>query len=145
MPRAVVTLGVILPEELPVAFQRFHLVVDGNHFFEWPVGESLVLPVHKIFQGIFRLVAQIDENETSPVIDVYAVEGVIGHPEVIGFDAYGRCDEFTGQRVGPCVLWADDTGVGEVAVLVRADDGAAVAAGVVKHTDDSVPITRNDQ
>ena len=59
-------------------------------------------------------------------------------------EAVRRCRKLAIQRVGPGVIWADDSTVFEVTRIRCADAGTAVSAGVVKRADTFLSA-RNDE
>ena len=142
--RAVITLGIVLPVDLPVAGEPLRLAADGHHLRERPLLEDRGIPaeVGREFTG--RL-GQRDEDESSPFGHVRCVQHVVVEAEIRRLDAYRRRDEPAVQVVRPRVVRTDDATVGEASARDRAQRRAAMPAGVVKRLDRAVGRASDDQ
>ena len=81
--RAVVTLRIVFPVNLPVALDRLDLLVHRVQLFEWPVLNIRCFITQKIDQVLIGRIAQVDEDEAPPGVGVDLVQGIIGSVEIV--------------------------------------------------------------
>jgi len=92
-----------------------------------------------------RILFQADEDEAAPGLHRDLVERELAQVEIRRLHAPRRGDQLAGEVVGPGVVRADDALAGEVALLLGAQDRAAVPAGVVERLHLEVFAAQHDE
>ena len=141
---AVVALGEVLDDELPVAF---HVVFDAGRHLELAgvvVLEEIAGPAERrIGEQASRIGAKMRVEEALPLFERDLVETEAGLVEVLRRKDVRRGQQLAIEAVGPGVIGADDDAV-EGAALRRAERRPAVPTGVVKSVQDLLPVPRDE-
>src|SRR5688572_20517439 len=122
---AVVALGVVLKEQLPISL---HFVLDG------PGNRQLrhVEAVEPADQGLVGLsewlgiVRQVNEEEPLPALDADGTERIVGLGEAFDLGGRGRANEPSVQCVGPGMVGTLNR-LGKAASVLLAETGSPVA------------------
>src|SRR6185503_20010791 len=138
--RAVEALGEVLEEELPV---RLH--VHDDALADAEIGEAVVPEaLRQVTQGLVKrrgaVPREVDEDEAAPGGDGHLEEGVGRLVEVRALHLPRGADELPVEAVGPRVIRADQAPAGEAALLLGAEDRAAMTAGVVERLEPALEI-----
>ena len=141
--RTVKALGEVLRQELPV---RLHVGDDALADAQLAEAVALELRVETSHVQRRRVAPfEIDEDEPAPGLDRDRIELEVLHVEVRRLHAPRRRHQLPGEVVGPRVVRADDAAAREAAVLLGAQDRAAMAAGVVERPQVAGFISDDDQ
>ena len=140
--RAVVALGVVLGDELPV---RADVVVDPLRRTEAAEVEAAQVldEVAELIGQRGRVGIEVEEDEPLPDLAAHADEAVRVEAEVLEAVRVLRADEAAVEVVDPRVVRTLETD--HLAALVFGHGRAAVAAHVVERPQDVVPTPDHDQ
>src|SRR3989454_4042628 len=130
---AVIALGIVLPEDFPIRLDLVGLAGPEAEILELESPKPGKELTH-LFGEVRCPIVQIRPDESAPGADSERAKAVILLPEIHERLRVGRPDEPSLNRIGPCVVGADEGS--ELLSCINADDARpSVPAHVVESAD----------
>jgi len=139
---AVVALGIILNDQLPIGGNVVFDLVGGLQAADFPGPESLLQRGEVGFEMVW-IIGEIDEDRPQQRFAGGGLERIVIFLKALGFIHIGSADKPPVERVGPGVVGAGDV-LAEFSLVARAEPGSAMPAEVEKGADLSSRIPDDD-
>ena len=128
--RAVVTLGIVLDDQLPVGGDVVFLLVGGPQFTDPPRAESL-LQGSEVGLEVDRIIREVDEDRAHQGFAVGSLQRVVIFSEALCFLHVGCAGQVAIQRIGPGMVGTGDV-FSEISLVARAKSGSPMPAEVIE-------------